>query len=348
MTSAPLLKVRQLAIKAGSRPIIENASFDIHRQEIVALVGESGSGKSMIARIIMGTPPAKIIRATAGEIVLNDENLLSLPERSLQALRGQEFAYIPQSPLNALNPLMTIGRQLCEAYAPYNSSDTTSAIDRAIFLLTKVGFIQPQLALRSYPHQLSGGMRQRVLIAMALMNSPRLLIADEPTTALDVTLQAEILNLLLDLKKEYGLGILLITHDLGIVARVANKVVILRHGITIEQGSVEDIFYRPCCEYTKTLLSSILPHPILRSPTKSQRTKVSRKLKAGGYTSGRGFRPISNNISTPPFLKEGIFSNWIHQDQNRTLPLVSHNKSLTKDRRRLSKIFFDFAPVYTL
>jgi ABC-type glutathione transport system ATPase component len=309
MTPDPLLRVRQLAIKAGSRPIIDDASFDIHREEIVALVGESGSGKSLIARAIMGVPSANTIRATSGEIILNGENLLSLPERSLQALRGHEFAYIPQSPLNALNPLMTIGRQLCEAYAPYNSSDTTSAIDRAIFLLTKVGFIQPQLALRSYPHQLSGGMRQRVLIAMALMNSPRLLIADEPTTALDVTLQAEILNLLLGLKKEYGLGILLITHDLGIVARVANKVVILRHGKTIEQGSVEDIFYRPCCDYTKTLLGSILPHPIVRSSTKSTRLKINR-ANPGKY------------------------------------PLVIHKMTLTNNCKRLSRIFLDFAPVY--
>ena len=263
MTQEPLLRVRQLAIAAGSSSIIDDASFDIHHKEIVALVGESGSGKSMIARTIMGIPTAQTIRATHGEIMLSGTDLLTLSESSLRALRGHEFAYIPQSPLNALNPLMTIGRQLCEAYAPYDSSDITSAKNRAVFLLTRVGFIQPGLALHSYPHQLSGGMRQRVLIAMALMNSPRLLIADEPTTALDVTLQAEILNLLLDLKKEYGLGILLITHDLGIVARVADRVVILRHGTTIEQGSVEDIFYRPLYDYTKALLNSILPHPIL-------------------------------------------------------------------------------------
>ena len=263
MSSKALLSVRQLAIKAGSRSIIEDASFDVLRQEVVALVGESGSGKSMIARIIMGIPPAQTIHASGGEVLLNGENLLNLPERSLQALRGREFAYIPQSPLNALNPLMTIGRQLCEAYAPYDTSDKTSAQDRALFLLTRVGFIQPELALRSYPYQLSGGMRQRVLIAMALMNSPRLLIADEPTTALDVTLQAEILDLLLELKKEYGLGILLITHDLGIVARAATRVVILRRGRTIEQGSVDDIFYRPRFDYTKLLLGSIFPHPLL-------------------------------------------------------------------------------------
>jgi ABC-type glutathione transport system ATPase component len=288
MTSDHLLSIRQLEIKASARPIIVDASLDIHRQEIVALVGESGSGKSMIARAIMGMPPARTIRATGGEIILNGANLLTLPEQSLRALRGHEFAYIPQSPLNALNPLMTVGRQLCEAYAPYNSSDATTAKDRAVFLLTRVGFIQPDLALRSYPHQLSGGMRQRVLIAMALMNSPRLLIADEPTTALDVTLQAEILNLLLELKQEYGLGILLITHDLGIVARVADRVVILRHGRTIEQGSAEDIFYRPCCEYTKTLLGSILPHPIFLVDPKEPET--------GSGTLLRGLPPVTERV----------------------------------------------------
>ena len=258
-----LLSLSHLAIKAGSRSIIDDATFDVQRQEVVALVGESGSGKSMIARTIMGIPSAQTIRATGGKILLHGSDLLTLPEAKLRQLRGHEFAYVPQSPLNALNPLMTIGRQLCEAFAPYDASDTISARSRALFLLMRVGFVQPELALHSYPHQLSGGMRQRILIAMALMNSPRLLIADEPTTALDVTLQAEILNLLLDLKKEYGLGILLITHDLGIVARAANRVVILHRGRTIEQGSVEDIFYRPRYDYTKELLNSILPHPIL-------------------------------------------------------------------------------------
>jgi ABC-type dipeptide/oligopeptide/nickel transport system ATPase component len=264
MTPRPLLTVDRLVIAANSRPIVESASFDVRHQEIVALVGESGSGKSMIARAIMGITPSSAIRVVGGQISLDGTDLLSLPEKSLRALRGREFAYIPQSPLNALNPLMTIGRQLYEAFAPNTASDTVSAKDRASFLLTKVGFTQIESALRSYPYQLSGGMRQRVLIAMALMNSPRLLIADEPTTALDVTLQAEILNLLLDLKKEYGLSILLITHDLGIVARVASRIVILRRGKTIERGAVDTIFYRPRQDYTKMLLNSILPNPVFQ------------------------------------------------------------------------------------
>jgi peptide/nickel transport system ATP-binding protein len=210
----------------------------------------------MIAKCIMGLPPSPAIRVCGGEVFLKDSDLLLLQEPELRKLRGRDIAYIPQSPLNALNPIMSIGRQLIEAYAPYGGAKKPSARDRALFLLQRVGFLQPELALRSFPHQLSGGMRQRVLIAMALMNSPRLLIADEPTTALDVTLQAEILDLLQDLKMEYGIGILLITHDLGIVARCANRVVILRNGMTIEANTVDNIFYHPVCDYTKTLLTA--------------------------------------------------------------------------------------------
>lgn len=259
--------MRKLAIRTECHTIIHTASFDVQEDEIVALVGESGSGKSMIAKCIMGLLPSRAIHVCGGEIFLKGHNLLLFQEASLRKLRGRDFAYIPQSPLNALNPIMTIGRQLVEAYAPYDITKTSSAKERALFLLHRVGFLQPELALLSFPHQLSGGMRQRVLIAMALMNSPRLLIADEPTTALDVTLQAEILNLLQDLKIEYGIGILLITHDLGIVARCANKVVILRNGETIETATVENIFYHPTCDYTKTLLDSLLCHPTLMEST---------------------------------------------------------------------------------
>lgn len=263
MNKKPLLSVHQLAVNAERHPLICSASFEVMENEVVALVGESGSGKSMIAKCIMGLPPSRTIHVVGGEIYFKGQNLLTLSEKGLRRLRGREIAYIPQSPLNALNPIMTIGRQLIEAYCPYDPSEKRSARERALFLLHRVGFLQPELALLSYPHQLSGGMRQRVLIAMALMNSPRFLIADEPTTALDVTLQAEILQLLDDLKSEYGLGILFITHDLGIVARCADRVVILRHGQTIETGSVDSIFYQPQCDYTKILLDSLLCHPTL-------------------------------------------------------------------------------------
>jgi ABC-type dipeptide/oligopeptide/nickel transport system ATPase component len=262
----PLLSVRQLAVRTERHHLIHAASFDVHENEIVALVGESGSGKSMIAKCIMGLPPSQAIHISGGEIFLKGQNLLFLTEHALRKLRGRDIAYIPQSPLSSLNPIMTIGRQLVEAYAPYDKKEAPSAAERALFLLRRVGFLQPELALRSFPHQLSGGMRQRVLIAMALMNSPRILIADEPTTALDVTLQAEILHLLQDLKIEYGIGILLITHDLGIVARCANSVVILREGKTIETNTVDTIFYHPACDYTKTLLDSLLLPNNSRSP----------------------------------------------------------------------------------
>jgi ABC-type dipeptide/oligopeptide/nickel transport system ATPase component len=262
MSDHPLLNVCGLTARTERRLLLHDVSFDIFENEILALVGESGSGKSMIARCIMGLPPSAAIHFSADALCFKGASLLEMSESALRKLRGPDIAYIPQSPLNALNPIMTIGRQLVEAYHPKNSS-APSAYNQALCLLQRVGFVQPTLAMQSLPHQLSGGMRQRVLIAMALMNSPRLLIADEPTTALDVTLQAEILDLLHDLKKEYGLGILLITHDLGIVARAANRVVILRQGQIIEAGSVEDIFYRPQSNYTKTLLDSLIAHPSL-------------------------------------------------------------------------------------
>ena len=253
-------------MSAHHRPILHDVSFDVGTNEIVALGGESGSGKSMIAKSIMGLLPSRAIHICGGTLLFKGQSLLGIPETSFRKLRGHDLAYIPQSPLSALNPIMSIGRQLMEAYAPYDKSETTSARERALFLLHRVGFLEPELSMMSYPYQLSGGMRQRVLIAMALMNSPRLLIADEPTTALDVTLQAEILDLLQDLKKEYGLGILLITHDLGIVAHAANRVVVLHQGTTIETGTVEDIFYTPQSAYTKNLLHSSLCHPSLMAP----------------------------------------------------------------------------------
>jgi ABC-type dipeptide/oligopeptide/nickel transport system ATPase component len=200
----------------------------------------------------------------SGTIDFQGKILSGLPERELQKIRGKQLAYIPQSPMNALNPIMTIGRQLIETYVN-SSRNSPSGYERAFFLLKRVGFLQPELVMQSLPCHLSGGMRQRVLIAMALMNAPRLLIADEPTTALDVTLQAEILDLLQDLQKECGLGILLITHDLGIVARSAQRVAILYSGRTIEHGSVDDIFYRPKTSYTKTLLDSLISHPTLQA-----------------------------------------------------------------------------------
>jgi len=253
------LDIQNLSVAALQKKIVDNVSFHIQENEIMALVGESGSGKTMISRSIMGLLPSPLIQITHGAIYFQEHNLIDFSEAALRRLRGEQIAYIPQSPLHALNPIMVIGRQLIEAsHTPHHIK---VARERAIELLKRVGFLHPELVMKSLPHQLSGGMRQRVLIAMALMNKPKLLIADEPTTALDVTLQSEILELLLELKTEYGLSILFITHDLGIVARTANRVTILRHGQIVEEGTVNNVFYQPKAAYTKMLLDSLLTHP---------------------------------------------------------------------------------------
>ena len=252
-----LLALKNLSVCCQGIRIVNAVSLDVRENEVVALVGESGSGKSMIARSIMGLLPSKALSITSGSIHFENIDLTSLDERSMRKIRGRHLAYIPQSPLNALNPLMSIGRQLTES-----SIDALAlAREKALSLLNRVGFLNPALIMHSYPHQLSGGMRQRVLIAMALMNSPKFLIADEPTTALDVTLQAEILELLQDLKEEYGLGILFITHDLGIVAKSAQRVYILYRGEVIESADVNSIFYSPQHSYTQNLIGSLIEHP---------------------------------------------------------------------------------------
>lgn len=260
----PLLSIDNLQVACDDKPIIFSASLDVGEHEIVALVGESGSGKSMIARCIMRLPPSPSIKIVSGRIDFQGTSLSELSERKMQRMRGRLIAYIPQSPMNALNPIMSIGRQLVETFDP-SCKTGSSGYERALFLLKRVGFIHPEQTMRSLPCQLSGGMRQRVLIAMALMNAPRLLIADEPTTALDVTLQAEILDLLEDLQRECGLSILLITHDLGIVARCAQRVAILRAGRTVEHATVDDLFYRPKTAYTRLLLDSLIANPTHRA-----------------------------------------------------------------------------------
>jgi len=258
-----LLKVDNLVVEARTTTIIDKVCLEVSENEIVALVGESGSGKSMIARSIMGLLPSEQLSISSGSIRFQDQNLLSLKEQSMRKIRGRSIAYIPQAPLTALNPMMSIERQLLESFDPQFHKRTESPKERAVALLKRVGFLDPSRVMKSMPYQLSGGMRQRVLIAISLMNDPKLLIADEPTTALDVTLQAEILDLLQDLRKEYGLGILFITHDLGIVARSADRGYILQSGKTVESGLTHDLFYNPEEEYTKTLIASLIHHPTL-------------------------------------------------------------------------------------
>jgi peptide/nickel transport system ATP-binding protein len=255
-----LLEVDQLQVHFdtpdGIVRAVQGLSFSIEAGETVAIVGESGCGKSVTSMSIlrlMPEPPARI----AGQIRFAGSNLLELPEAEMRELRGKDIGMIFQEPMTSLNPVLTIGRQLAETIRLHQGLSKRAATDRAIEMLKLVGIPAPERRVREYPHQLSGGMRQRVMIAIALACNPKLLIADEPTTALDVTIQAQILDLIRRLKSEMGSAVMLITHDLGIVAEVAERVIVLYAGRKVEEASVGDIFRDPKHPYTRGLLAAI-------------------------------------------------------------------------------------------
>ncbi len=231
-------------------------SFSIARGQTLCIVGESGCGKSLTSLAIMGLLP-RTARCRARRLTFEGIELLGLRERAMGDLRGERMAMIFQEPMTSLNPAYTIGNQLEEMLKRHRKATTGEARDRAVFLLEKVGITAAASRLSQYPHQLSGGLRQRVMIAMSLMCEPDLLVADEPTTALDVTIQAQILLLLAALQKEFDMGLLLITHDLGIVARVADRVAVMYAGQIVESGRVEQIFDQPTHPYTQGLLDCI-------------------------------------------------------------------------------------------
>ncbi|MDB6081422.1 MAG: oppD5 [Chlamydiia bacterium] len=249
--STDLLHIDKLSI-GTEKILVDEISFAIPKASTTALVGESGSGKSLTAQAILGLFLSPEITIKAGSIFYCGENLVGKSKQEMRKLRNREIGFIPQNPMNALNPTLTIGFQLTE------SSLLDHPKERALEMLQLVGIADPKARFHAYPHELSGGMRQRVLIAMSLINNPKLLIADEPTTALDSTIQAQIMELLKDLKEKLAMSILFITHDLGLVAQIADHVVVMRHGQIVEQASVTDIFYQPKHPYTKELLSTIV------------------------------------------------------------------------------------------
>jgi peptide/nickel transport system ATP-binding protein len=257
---APLLCVEglrvDLATPRGTLHAVRDISFSINAGETLCLVGESGCGKSMTALALMGLLPRSATRQ-ARTLTFEGEDLTTAKPRRLASLRGNRMAMIFQEPMTALNPAYTIGDQLIEVHRRHKGSTFGQARDRAIELLEKVGITAAGERLGQYPHQLSGGLRQRVMIAMALMCGPTLLIADEPTTALDVTIQAQILRLLIDLQRELGVAILLITHDLGVVARVANHVAVMYAGEIAESATAASLFRQPRHPYTRGLMASI-------------------------------------------------------------------------------------------
>jgi len=255
-----LLDVRDLSVSfsAGSSQLVavERASFRIGKSETVALVGESGSGKTVSALSILRLLPYPAASHPSGEVWFEGRDLLKLPQRQMQAIRGDRISMIFQEPMTSLNPLHTIEKQVGEVLKLHRGMDDAGARARVLELLAKVGIKEPEKRLGAYPHQLSGGQRQRVMIAMALANEPDLLIADEPTTALDVTIQAQILKLLRDLQQEMGMAMLLITHDLGIVRKMAERVYIMQGGRIVEEGPTQQIFAAPRARYTQHLLAA--------------------------------------------------------------------------------------------
>jgi oligopeptide transport system ATP-binding protein len=257
----PILEVRDLRVSfdthEGEIQAVRGVSFDLHEGETLAIVGESGSGKTVTVQSLLGLIPRPPGRIQGGSIRYRGREIAGLSERELDQIRGAEIGYVFQDPMTSLNPTMTIGRQIGEVLLKHRKMSRERAFRQVIHLLRSVGISNPAQRIRQYPHQFSGGMRQRVMIAMALAASPRVLIADEPTTALDVTIQAQILDLLKSLKEQRGMSMILITHDLGVVAEVADRVIVMYGGKVVESGDVEDVFKRCRHPYTRGLLSSI-------------------------------------------------------------------------------------------
>ncbi|WP_210367362.1 ABC transporter ATP-binding protein [Bacillus sp. REN3] len=290
MVHAPVLDVRNLRTSFitsdGEVPAVDDVSFSVHKGEILGIVGESGCGKSVTSLSIMKLipqPPGKIV---GGKILLNGEDLVHATEKRMREIRGNEIAMIFQEPMTSLNPLFTIGQQLTEALKIHKKLGKKAAQQQSIEMLKLVGLPRAEQIMNEYPHQLSGGMRQRVMIAMALSCHPRVLIADEPTTALDVTIQAQILTLMKDLNEKLDTAIIMITHDLGVVAEVCQRVIVMYAGKVVEEGLVKDIFKDPKHPYTMGLLKSI---PDIRAKQERLYSIPGNVPKPGSIKSGCRF-----------------------------------------------------------
>jgi oligopeptide transport system ATP-binding protein len=261
MQNDNILRIRDLQISfktyAGEIQAVRGASLELRRGETLAIVGESGSGKSVLARSIMGLNPPANTLVRGGEVLFEDRDLLKLSERQMQKVRGPKISMVFQDPMTSLDPTMKVGKQIEESLKKHLGMTGRRATERAVELLKLVGIPNPAARVGQYPHQFSGGMRQRVVIAIALACDPQILICDEPTTALDVTIQAQILELLRDLQDRIGTSIILITHDLGVVANVADRVAVMYSGRVIETGTLREIFYSPKHPYAWGLLASI-------------------------------------------------------------------------------------------
>ncbi len=286
-STAPILQVHDLVTAfdtdAGRMTAVDGVSFDVPRGKTLGIVGESGCGKSVTAFSITRLLPQPHGKILGGRIEFEGKDLVTLPHEDMRKLRGNDISMIFQEPMTALNPVQTVGKQLAEAILLHEDANPDTVQARCLEMMKKVRIPAAEQRLNEYPHQLSGGMRQRVMIAMALINTPKLLIADEPTTALDVTVQAQILELIKDLQSDLGMSVILITHDLGVIAEVCDEVAVMYAGRIVERASVYDLFANPRHAYTRGLLDSI---PKLDSTPKT-------KLKAipGNVPSIADFKP---------------------------------------------------------
>ncbi|MBY0352247.1 ABC transporter ATP-binding protein [Tabrizicola sp.] len=293
----PVLRVEGLCVsvrtEGGLKPLVQDLSFTLAKGETLAIAGESGSGKSITSLAIMGLLPPPAVRVTGGRVMLGATDLTSLPEAALRSIRGDRIAMIFQEPMTSLNPVMTVGAQLTEAIRAHETVSRSEAQRRAREALKAVRLSEPDRRMRQYPHELSGGMRQRVMIAMALALRPEVLIADEPTTALDVTVQREVLDLLRDLQRDLGTAIILITHDMGVVAEMADRVIVMRQGRQVETAATRDLFATPRADYTRALLAAVprmgqaaARAPVLTEPVARLNNVVVRYPLRGGLFGG--------------------------------------------------------------
>ncbi|MCM2440960.1 ABC transporter ATP-binding protein [Agrobacterium vitis] len=293
LLGAPIIDARQLAVsfkvEGGTVEAVKNVSFQLYRGETIAVVGESGSGKSVTARSIMGLLTKRATLSARSSIAYDGKNILKFSDRQRRALRGNRISMIFQEPMSSLNPVYTIGTQIAEAIRVHQQMSSTQAMERAMELLRQVQIPEPEARLNQYPHQLSGGQRQRIMIAMALANNPDVLIADEPTTALDVTVQAQILNLIRDLQKSLGMAVILITHDLTVVRQFSDYVYVMQNGEVKEHNTTTALFEHPQHSYTRHLLASepkgmANPMPVGSATILEGRdVRVSFMLKHGGF-----------------------------------------------------------------
>jgi peptide/nickel transport system ATP-binding protein len=320
--AAVTIKDLKLALPAGGdRPYaVDGVSFDLTAGKILCVVGESGSGKSMCAHALMGLLPDNVI-PEAGAIEFDGQNLLTLDEEAWLTLRGRRIAMVFQEPMTALNPLMRIGDQIAEMFEAHNLLTAKARKQKALGLLREVGLPNPEQTIRAYPHQLSGGQRQRAMIAMALALEPAVLVADEPTTALDVTTQAQILKLIRDLQRRRNMAVMFITHDFGVVADIADRVVVLQHGNVVEQGAADDVLLRPQHPYTRALLAAV---PTMQPPQRAPLLDRNKAVEVVGldktYVSGGGWFQPARSVHAANQVNFNIF-------QGETLGLVGESGS---------------------